>query len=132
MLLPNGLEKAEISTDGGINWVPYAGGYAIGDLPTAAALSLQVRAQVSSFVTEALVNTAMVSSDTPDPNPANNQSTVTTPTLPSADLSIVKQSTPDVAVPGGTISYALRVVNAGPADAQQVTVRISFLRSLRA
>lgn len=121
--LPNGLEKAEISTDGGINWVPYAGGYAIGDLPTAAALSLQVRAQVSSFVTEALVNTAMVSSDTPDPNPANNQSTVTTPTLPSADLSIVKQSTPDVAVPGGTISYALRVVNAGPADAQQVTVR---------
>ncbi len=124
--LPAGLEQGEISADGGLSWIPFAGNYTVGDLAPAAALSLWIRATVSSFVTGALVNTALVASDTPDPNPDNNQSTVTTPTVPSADLSMVKRAEPDTVAPGGFITYTLQIANEGPADAQQVVVRDSL------
>ncbi|MEP7043596.1 MAG: hypothetical protein ABI843_11070 [Dokdonella sp.] len=63
-----------------------------------------------------LVNTAGVSSDTPDPNGNDNVGSATTTVVPvaaSADLSILK-SGPAMAMAGDTVTYTLVVTNNGP------------------
>ncbi len=121
--LPAGLEDAEISADGGATFAPFDGAYAVGSLEAGASRRLLIRAAVSPLAGGLLVNTAQVESVTPDPNPDNNSSTVETPVLPSADLSIVKSATPNPVEPGGVLTYTLTVENAGPASAQGVVVR---------
>jgi uncharacterized repeat protein (TIGR01451 family) len=81
-----------------------------------------VTTKVASSVNSRLVNTATVGSDTPDPDPTNNTSTVTVPTEGKADLSITK--TPSVRTVGqnGQVLYTLVVKNDGPSDATGVTV----------
>ncbi|MGB2839954.1 MAG: DUF11 domain-containing protein, partial [Actinomycetes bacterium] len=68
-----------------------------------------------------LTNTATVTSSTPDPDPSNNSGTATTRVANAADLSIVKRG-PATAEPGSTISYVLRVSNAGPDAARDIRV----------
>lgn len=120
--LPAGLENAEISTDGGITFIPFSGVYSVGNLAAGAVVQLLIRAVVSSSAAGSLTNTAVVSSDTPDPDPENNTSTETTPVIPSADLSISKTAAPNPVLPGELFTYTLEVSNAGPADAQNVVV----------
>ena len=69
-----------------------------------------------------LVNTAQVFAVNPDPNPNNNTDTAGTLIDAQADLSVVKTVTPNPAVPGETVTYQIVVRNAGPSDAQGVTV----------
>ena len=69
-----------------------------------------------------LTNTATVSSSTTDPNTANDTDTETTTVQARADLSITKDDTPDPVTAGGALSYTITVNNAGPSDAQAVTV----------
>ncbi len=70
----------------------------------------------------AVTNTATISSPTPDPNPANNTSSVTSPVAAVADLSIVKSHAGAV-IAGDQLTYSLLVNNAGPtADPGPVTV----------
>ena len=40
----------------------------------------------------------------------------------SANLSITKDDSPDPVTAGGTLTYTITVANAGPSDAQAVTV----------
>lgn len=120
--LPAGLENAEISTDGGATFVPFSGTYLVGNLAAGGVAELLIRATVSSFAAGSLTNTAVVSSDTPDPDPENNTDTEVTPVIPSADLSIRKTSAPNPVRPGEVLTYTLTVSNAGPADAQNVVV----------
>ena len=120
--LPAGLEDAEISADGGAAWTPYGGAFPLGTLAAGAVVELLIRARVSPSAAGSLVNTAAVDSDTPDPDPGNNESTVVTPVTPSADLSIRKTSAPNPVRPGGILTYTLSVANAGPADARDVVV----------
>ena len=68
-----------------------------------------------------LSNTATVSSTTQDDNTGNNTATETVNVTTSADLSITK-SGPDNAVAGQGIEYTVTVNNAGPSDAQHVTI----------
>ena len=68
-----------------------------------------------------LTNTATVTSTTPDPDPSNNSGTAATRVANAADLSIVKRG-PATAEPGSTISYVLRVSNAGPDAARDIRV----------
>jgi uncharacterized repeat protein (TIGR01451 family) len=65
-------------------------------------------------------NTATVASDTPDPDPTNNTSTVDAPLDRSADLAIAKWHD-GPAIPGSTITYSIGVRNEGPSDATGVT-----------
>lgn len=68
-------------------------------------------------------NTATVSAATTDTGPGNDQSTISTPVAPSADLSIAKVD--DIAGtvdPTGTITYTVTATNNGPSDAIDVVV----------
>ena len=69
-------------------------------------------------------DTAVVSSATTDPNPANNIATVTTVvgTGTQADLAITKTGTPNPVLAGNNITYTIAVTNNGPAAAANVTI----------
>ncbi len=56
-----------------------------------------------------------------DPRPENNAASVVTTITQVADLSITKTG-PTTAVPGGRVTYAVTVANAGPSAATGVTV----------
>ena len=129
-LLPAGLEDAEISVNGGASWAPFSGSYPVGNLAAGGAVRLLIRAAVSSSVAGSLTNTAVVGSDTPDPNPEDNTSTVVTPVVPSADLSVVKTAAPNPVRPGEVLTYRLTVSNAGPSEARNVIVRDQVPSSL--
>jgi uncharacterized repeat protein (TIGR01451 family) len=76
------------------------------------------------------MNTALSTSDTPDPNTNNNNgsaagSKVGTIVTPSADL-IVMLSGPASAPLGSNINYSITVSNAGPSTASNVVVEDTF------
>src|SRR5262249_27263958 len=62
-----------------------------------------------------------ISSDTDDPNLANNADSVSTTVTPQADLSVDK-SGPATVNADGSITYSLDVANNGPSDATNVSV----------
>jgi uncharacterized repeat protein (TIGR01451 family) len=71
-------------------------------------------------------NVAFATSDTPDPNPANNNGTLTnsqtfTTVTPLADVAVFKTGGTNVA-PGGTVNYTITVTNSGPSTASNVVV----------
>lgn len=119
---PSGLTDAEFSTDNGLSWNPWTGSYSLGTVESGAQAAVLIRGVVSPSAAGNLVNTASVSSSTPDPDPDNNQSTVTTPITSSANLSVVKLSRPNPAVAGRLLTYTVVISNAGPSDAQNVTL----------
>ncbi len=67
-------------------------------------------------------NTASVSSTTPDPNSANNASSVASPVTGRADVQIVKSVSGATVAPGDTYAYTLTVTNNGPSSAANVNV----------
>ncbi|GAA1577198.1 hypothetical protein GCM10009804_37250 [Kribbella hippodromi] len=69
-----------------------------------------------------LKNTATVSSPTPDPVKDNNTATYTVTTGAQANISVVKTASPNPVIAGKAITYKLTVRNAGPSDAQAVSV----------
>jgi large repetitive protein len=66
-------------------------------------------------------NTGVVSSSTPDPDPADNRSSTDVRVL-DADVSLTKTDRPDPVTVGGTLVYTLTVANAGPSPAAEVRV----------
>ncbi|MGH9801708.1 MAG: hypothetical protein ACRD82_15190, partial [Blastocatellia bacterium] len=74
-----------------------------------------------------MTDTATISSDTTDPNPANNTASFTSTVQAQSDLSISKSDAPDPA-PYSTsgspsnITYTLTFANAGPSNANGVTI----------
>jgi uncharacterized repeat protein (TIGR01451 family) len=64
---------------------------------------------------------ATVTSDTRDPNPANNSARITVaPPTPSADLAISIADTPDPVGVNNNITYAATIMNGGPSAADAV------------
>ena len=121
-LSPLLLEPA-FSTDGGATWQPWAGTWQPGSLAPGQRVELLLRGTVSLEAEGILVNTAVVTSDTPDPNPDNNQATERTPIDTAADLAVLKQVQPARVHPGETLTYTLQVTNAGPSAAQDVVLQ---------
>jgi uncharacterized repeat protein (TIGR01451 family) len=111
---PAGLTLISAST-------PCQGGFpcALGDLAAGANVTVTVTFAVPTTALGTIVNTATVTSPTPDPNPADNSSTVQTTIVPlqpgTADLVVVK-SGPASASAGSAIAYTIVVSNNGPAD----------------
>jgi uncharacterized repeat protein (TIGR01451 family) len=118
--VPPELLGAEYSVDNGITWIPWTGEYIIGTLPTGVSTTVLIRGTVNPSATGPITNIANVTSTTPDPNPSNNTSTITTDVSPSADVSIIKDSVPNPVAPGQMIVYPIQITNAGPSDAQNV------------
>ena len=82
----------------------------------------------ADVVAQTIVNTASVSSATPDPNSANNTSSTSNTSSTEADLRIVKTDSGPF-VSGQTSTYTLAVTNLGPSDAAQPITVIDDLPS---
>jgi uncharacterized repeat protein (TIGR01451 family)/fimbrial isopeptide formation D2 family protein len=93
-----------------------------GTLAPGATRTVQVTVQVDPARTAPAVNTATVSTTTPDTVPANDTSTVTTPVVPRADVSVTKTADGVDYEGGDTVTYTLVARNDGPSTAQGVTL----------
>ncbi|MDJ0768748.1 MAG: hypothetical protein QNJ12_08135, partial [Ilumatobacter sp.] len=78
----------------------------------------------------AFTNTVTVSSNTLDPDPADNAGTAGATITPVADISVTKVESLDPAVAGEAIGYTIEVSNAGPSDARTVTLADADLAGL--
>ena len=121
--IPSLLLTPQFSLDNGQSWHGWASPYSIGTLPAGQERSILLRGSLSPTATGTLLNTAVVSASTPDPDLANNSDTDQTPIQPSADLSLVKTGSPASVALGEQVTYTLLLSNAGPTDAQNSTLR---------
>ncbi len=69
-----------------------------------------------------VTNQAFITSNTADPNPANDSAKVTTRIDRSADLSITKLTMDDSVEAGESATFSIKVTNNGPSAASQVVV----------
>ncbi|ACA44387.1 DUF11 domain-containing protein [Clostridium botulinum] len=80
--IPPEIIRPEFSINGGLTFSPWPGSFDIGTLPAGASITIIIRGKVVSSNTKCkcittIINTAKVTSTTPDPNLNNNISTVT-------------------------------------------------------
>ncbi|MCL2463680.1 MAG: hypothetical protein FWF28_01230, partial [Micrococcales bacterium] len=97
---------------------------AVTTLPAGTTATMTVTGVLGSNLAAGTVvgNTALVSANTPDPNPANNTATAgVTTTAPQADVRVTKTG-PAAVVPGQSISWTVTATNFGPSDAAGVVV----------
>jgi len=116
------ISNPEYSTDGGTNWNPWTSPLNIGTLTVNSTYTFQLQGMVTDLAVSPLINTASVSSTTPDPDIDNNTASVSTTLNKEADLSIVK--TDPASVTAGTqISYSITATNNdNNFDATNVTI----------
>lgn len=124
-VLPSALANGEYSTNGGTSFSPWNGSLALGTLAAGGSRTILIRGMLSSSAAGSISNTAVVRSDTPDPNPDNNRFTVVTPVASaeaSADISVSKTGLPSTAEPGELLTYTVTVSNSGPDSAENVVL----------
>ncbi len=130
--VPAALTNPQYSLDGGATWADWTGSLTIGTLPANSPVTILIRGSISPSFQGTIENTAVVASDNPDPDPSNNTDTDTTTPEQSADVSMVKTvNNTGIINPGDTLVYTLTVSNAGPSDAQNVSVTDTFPSSLQ-
>ena len=93
------------------------------------AFAITTRVGLTPLSCTQLTNTATVSSDTPDGDPADDVSSICVPQA-QADVRLVKSASPAPVVPGGELTYRLEVSNSGPDAAQGVVVTDVLPRAL--
>lgn len=85
-----------------------------------------VMIEVTPTEAGAILNTAVVAGDQPDPDPSDNSDTQSTTVEgtgePSANLSITKTGSPDPVIVNQMLTYTVTVTNIGPDDATNVVV----------
>jgi len=131
LLAPGSFTISNIVASQGSCGLPFAvtGGQRfvcnLGDLQ-AATTSQSGRATVTYTVSSSegqdINNVANVQSDTPDPDPSNNQVTVALNVSSVADLSLTKTDAPDPVTAGTNITWTLSLGNGGPSTASNVLV----------
>ena len=77
--IPADLLNPEYSIDGGTNFFFLSGSLNLGNLNNQETRTIFIRADVSETINSSIINTAQVTSQTPDPNLDNNTTTITTP-----------------------------------------------------
>ena len=123
VLLTDPIGNAEYSTDGGVNWQLFTGDYRIGTIEAGTVRRILIRTKLSADAAGSILNTASVSSSTPDPDPDNNSATVETPVADTADLSVTKTTDTPYAHPGDLVTYRIVIRHLGKADAENVQLR---------
>ncbi len=88
--------------------------------------TVTINAMVGSGTDGPLHNDASVSSDTFDPNNANNLAHSDTTVTKSADLALTYTSDSPIYKPSSTIHYKVTVANNGPSDAAGVVVTVEL------
>jgi len=91
-------------------------------LPASDTATLSLVVDVDPATTGSLVNTAVVTATTNDPDTSDNLAEESTDVDAEADLSIAQDHDPGTVVAGHTLTYTLAVTNDGPSDASDVTV----------
>ncbi|MEU9606419.1 hypothetical protein [Streptomyces sp. NPDC048057] len=111
--IPATLRNAATTTPGcsvsGATLTCEGGALAVGDSAT-----ITLTGTAASNATR-IVNPATVEGNEPDPNPDNNEDTVTTTLERRVDLAVTKTGPATVAA-GGNVSYTITVTNNGPSD----------------
>ncbi len=121
--IPLSILNPEFSVNGGLTYAPWTGSLNIGTLGEGEVRIIIIRGTISPTAIGVIINTATVSSPTPDPNPSNNTSTVETeisPVFPTADVSVAKVANKTNACINEFLDFTITVSNEGPADAQNV------------
>ena len=121
--LPSGLTAPEYSLDNGGAWHPWGGSVSLGDLPNGGMRTVLLRAFVLPDAPAALINTATVTSATPDPDSSDNSATDYTAVVRSADLSVAKLAQAGPVGRGKPLTYTIIASNAGPSYAEHVLLR---------
>jgi uncharacterized repeat protein (TIGR01451 family)/fimbrial isopeptide formation D2 family protein len=93
-----------------------------GDLEPGETASFQIVVSVASDAIGTIVNAARAEGSTPDPNNANNEATVETPTKPSANLKLVKTALSAEVLDGQEATFSLLASNEGPSDAADAKI----------
>lgn len=83
--VPQEMLSPQFSMDGGSTWQPWAGSTPLGDIPSGDSVTVLIRGTVDPAATGSIVNTAVVSSPTFDPDLSNNTDTVEVPVGEEAD-----------------------------------------------
>ena len=130
VILTDPIQPAEYSADGGLNWKPWTGSFGAGTISASSAIQIIIRTLLPADASGIFSNTAAIVSDTPDPNPDNNTTTVETPIAETADLSIQKTADTEYASPGDVVTYQLVIRNLGTVDALDVNLRDSLPEGL--
>ena len=108
--------------DSGSNTVRFTGGNL--NAGSSATLTVVVTPTTSAAVTSngssVTVDPADVLAESDESN--NNAATITTTVTPSADLELTNSDAPDPVTAGADITYTIRLTNAGPTEAADVTV----------
>lgn len=96
----------------------------LGNLAAGASATITVVGKVAPQVAPGtlLVNEAIVSSSTADPDNDDVRGSVPTTVTASADLSVTKTDSPDPVVAGKPQTYTITASNSGPSTAQEVIV----------
>ena len=94
---------------------------AVGGLAVGGSFTVEVSGTVVPGTSQ-LVNKASAAGNEHDPNLNNNESTVTTPVSPVADLKIEKLASVSQIEPGVEFTYTFKVTNNGPDNVTGVTV----------
>ena len=79
--IPAALTGAEYSLNGGSTFLPWPGNLSLETLAEGEVRTILIRGTVQPQAEGNIINTATVTSSTPDPNPDNNTSTITTTIL---------------------------------------------------
>jgi uncharacterized repeat protein (TIGR01451 family) len=103
-----------------------------GSLASGQSHTFDVVARLASSLSHGVVNTATVTSDTPDPDPSNDSATASAPLGPKVDLELSKSESVSSVPAGGQVTYTLVVHNNGPSDASGVTVSDPLATALTA
>ncbi|MFZ6031095.1 MAG: DUF7507 domain-containing protein [Chloroflexota bacterium] len=94
----------------------------IGEMITGTEESRVIVVRVDPDAGGTITNQAVVGSESPDPNPANNTATVQTTVNQQADLQIMKSANLGTVLAGNTLTYTLSLHNGGPSTATGVRI----------
>ncbi|HOE05120.1 MAG TPA: hypothetical protein PLZ52_07890, partial [Bacteroidales bacterium] len=122
-ILPAGILNPQYSLNFGNSWFAWGGTRYLAEFLYPGVNYVMIRGDVDPAATGTLVNTATIySAVTTDPDLSNNESTVITTILQSADLGLTKQALTSPVVIGGQIVYQIVVTNYGPSVANNVII----------
>ncbi|MDD3741025.1 MAG: hypothetical protein PHH30_07265, partial [Bacteroidales bacterium] len=122
-IVPAGITNPEYSLNFGNSWFAWGGTRYLAEFLYPGVNYVMIRGDVDPAATGILVNTGTIYSVvTTDPDLSNNESTVTTNILSSADLGLTKRALTSPVVIGGPIVYEIVVTNYGPSEATDVII----------
>jgi uncharacterized repeat protein (TIGR01451 family) len=103
----------------------------LGTITPGQLVTVDLTVDVPAAQSDSLLNNVVVSSDTPEANPADNSSDETTDIVTESDLALQLADAPDPVLIGDSLVYTLMIANDGPSDATSVVVTTTLAADLQ-